>query len=47
MLDKIIIIINKIIFEIDNPRNDGWVRDHYINLLKKAKVIIDKKLSSL
>ena len=46
-MDKVITTINKIIFEIDNPRNDGWVREHYINLLKKAKVIIDKKLSSI
>jgi len=40
-------LISKIIYEIDNPRNDGWVREHYINLLKKIKKMVDEKLSSL
>ena len=46
-LDSIIISIKKIIYEIDNPRNDGWIKDHYINILKQIKKIVDKKLSSL
>ena len=33
-----------IIYEINNPRNDGWVREHYINILRELKKRIDKKL---
>lgn len=46
-LDNIIVAIKKIIYEIDNPRNDGWTKDHYIKLLIKIKKIVDDKLSSL
>ena len=33
-----------IIYEIDNPRNDGWVKEHYVNILREIKKRIDKKL---
>ena len=36
--------ISWIIYEIDNPRNDGWVREHYIDMLREIKKRIDKKL---
>ena len=39
--EKIILEIRKIIYEINNPRNDGWVKKHYEDILKKIKDIID------
>lgn len=39
--------ISWIIYEIDNPRNDGWVREHYINMLRSIKKRIDKKLREI
>ena len=44
MKDGVITEIYKIIYEINNPRNDGWVRDHYLNKLKEIKKIVDEKL---
>ena len=39
--------IFKIIYEIDNPRNDGWVRGHYIEKLRELKIMIDKKIMEI
>tara|TARA_B100000579_G_C22467719_1_gene681937 strand:- start:148 stop:306 length:159 start_codon:yes stop_codon:yes gene_type:complete len=36
--------INKIAYEARNPRNDGYVKSHYKDMLEKLRKIIDEKI---
>lgn len=39
--------VKQLIYEIENPRNDGWVLKHYIDELLSIKKIVDEKIKEI